>query len=108
MGSRAALDLVFGGRFNAGEPGIFEPIRDALLTSGDKYMHLADLKSYAAAHEAIVKLYKRPEEWTAKAVLNIAASGAFSSDRTIREYAKEIWGAEPVKIVLRRTDDLGG
>jgi starch phosphorylase len=96
--TRAALDAVFGGRFNPGEPGIFEPIRDALLTSGDKYMHLADLGSYAAAHDAIVKLYKRPDDWTAKAVLNIAASGAFSSDRTIREYAKEIWGVKPCPI----------
>lgn len=61
-------------------------------------MHLADLASYTKAHEAIAALYKRPSDWTSKAILNIAASGRFSSDRTIREYARDIWRAEPCPV----------
>ena len=58
-------------------------------------MHLADLQSYSAAHARVSELYDRKEEWTRRAILNIAASGKFSSDRTIAEYASEIWHAEP-------------
>ena len=77
------------------EPGIFEPLRDELLTHGDYYMHLADLRSYLQADEQLVQLYSNPQEWARVAILNVAASGKFSSDRTIAEYAKEIWRAEP-------------
>jgi len=92
--TRAALDLIFSGHFNRHEPGIFEPLRDTLLTHGDHYMHLADLKSYLDADRRLVELYANPEEWTRKAILNVAGSGKFSSDRTIAEYAEEIWHAK--------------
>ncbi len=93
--TRAALDLIARNHFSPQEPGIFAPILDTLLSQGDYYMHLADLQSYSAAHARVGELYGRPDEWTRKAILNIAASGKFSSDRTIEEYASEIWHAEP-------------
>ena len=63
------------------------PLRDMLLTHGDHYMHLADLKSYLEADAQLSALYADPEEWARKAILNVAGSGKFSSDRTIAEYA---------------------
>jgi starch phosphorylase len=96
--TRAALDLIFSEYFNRHEPGIFNPIREALLTHGDHYMHLADLRSYSEAHERVGRLYADRQGWANKAILNVAASGKFSSDRTIAEYAREIWGAAPCPI----------
>jgi glycogen phosphorylase len=93
--TRAALDLISGNHFSQHEPGVFAPIIDALLRNGDHYLHLADLKSYSEAHVRLAKLYTDQEGWSRKVILNIAASGQFSSDRTIAEYAKEIWAAEP-------------
>ena len=93
--TRAALDLIAGDHFSRNEPGIFTPILDALLQHGDHYRHLADLASYAQAHQRLGELYADQPAWTRQVILNIAASGRFSSDRTITEYAKEIWNAEP-------------
>jgi starch phosphorylase len=95
---RAALDLIFSGHFNRSEPGIFDILRDTLLTRGDYYMHLADLRSYLDASYRLGELYDDPEAWTGKAILNVAASGKFSSDRTIAEYASAIWGAAPCPV----------
>ncbi len=97
--TRAALDLIFSDHFSRNEPGIFEPIRDVLLTHGDFYMHLADLKSYCAAHDRLTEAYANPETWTSMAILNIAGSGKFSSDRTIAEYSSEIWNVKPFPIL---------
>src|SRR5713226_4233432 len=85
--TRAALDLIFSDHFSRHESGIFEPLRDTLLTHGDYYMHLADLKSYLDADRRLVELHGNPEEWVRKAILNVAGSGKFSSDRTIAQYA---------------------
>ena len=92
--TRAALDLIFSDYFNRHEPGIFAPLRDALLTHGDYYMHLADLKSYLEADQKLCDLYADPVLWSSKAILNVAGSGKFSSDRTIAEYAQEIWSLQ--------------
>jgi glycogen phosphorylase len=92
--ARAALDLIFSDYFNPHEPGIFAPLRDALLTNGDYYMHLADLKSYLQADQQLCDLYADSAEWSRKAILNVASSGKFSSDRTIAEYATDIWNAK--------------
>jgi glycogen phosphorylase len=89
--TRQALDLIFSDYFSRYEPGVFEPLREMLLTHGDHYMHLADLKSYLEADERLSALYSNPDEWARKAILNVAGSGKFSSDRTIAEYAAEIW-----------------
>jgi starch phosphorylase len=96
--TKAALDLIFSDYFSRNEPGAFEPIRETLLTHGDHYMHLADLSSYTQAQDRLGDLYTNPSEWARKAILNVASSGKFSSDRTIHEYATEIWKAEPCPI----------
>jgi glycogen phosphorylase len=96
--TRAALDLIFSGHFSRNEPGAFEPLRDALLTHGDYYMHLADLTSYAEAQQRLDKLYRDRRAWARKAILNVAGSGKFSSDRTIAEYASGIWGVKPCPV----------
>ena len=92
--ARASLDLIFSDYFSRNEPGIFAPLRDALLTNGDYYMHLADLKSYLEADQRLCDLYADPAGWSSKAILNVASSGKFSSDRTIAEYAADIWNAK--------------
>jgi starch phosphorylase len=96
--TRAALDLIFSDHFSHYEPGIFAPLRDTLLTHGDYYMHLADLKAYLEADERLMALFADPRAWARKAILNIASSGKFSSDRTIAEYAADIWKAEPCPV----------
>jgi len=96
--TRAALDLIFSDYFSRNEPGAFSALRDTLLTHGDHYMHLADLTSYTQAQDRLGELYANPGEWARKAILNVASSGKFSSDRTIHEYATEIWKAEPCPI----------
>jgi starch phosphorylase len=93
--TRAALDLIFSDHFSPNEPGVFAPLRGTLLTQGDHYMHLADLTSYCQAHEKLGALYAQPEAWARKAILNVASSGKFSSDRTIAEYTSEIWKVKP-------------
>ena len=96
--TRAALDLILSDYFSRNEPGAFIPLRDVLLTQGDHYMHLADLKSYLAADQQLVELYSKPDAWIRKAILNVASAGKFSSDRTIAEYAKDIWKVEPCPV----------
>jgi starch phosphorylase len=97
--TRAALELLRSDRFGpADAPGAFAPLEDALLTHGDHYMHLADLTSYLDADRRLLALYGDPEAWTRKTILNIAGSGKFSSDRTIAEYAAEIWGVKPCPV----------
>jgi glycogen phosphorylase len=92
--TRAALDLIFSDHFSRSEPGVFEPLRATLLTHGDYYMHLADLTSYIQAQQRLGDLYRDPRAWARKAILNVAGSGKFSSDRTIAEYASGIWGVK--------------
>ena len=96
--TRQALDLIFSGHFNRRDPGLYDPIRDALLTQGDYYMHLADLASYTATQSRVSDLYVDRRGWGRKAILNVARSGKFSSDRTIAEYAETIWGATPCPV----------
>jgi len=96
--TREALDLMFSDHFSRDEPGVFDPIRDALLSRGDYYRHLADLTSYTEAQTRVAALYKDPGAWAEKAILNVAASGRFSSDRTIAEYAAEIWHTKPCPV----------
>jgi starch phosphorylase len=97
--TRAALDLIFSGHFSRNEPELANVLHDTLLTYGDHYLHLADLKSYLDADEKLVQSYSERAAWLRKAILNVAASGKFSSDRTIGEYAREIWNAKPCPVV---------
>jgi starch phosphorylase len=96
--TRAAVDLIFSDYFSRNEPGVFAPLRDTLLKRGDFYMHLADLKSYLEADQRLVGSYAGADGWARKAILNVAGSGKFSSDRTIAEYAAGIWNAEPCPV----------
>ena len=93
---KAVLDAVASGVFSPGEPGLFRPIVDSLLNGGDPYLVLADFAAYCAIQDEVDAAYRDPERWTRMAILNVARSGKFSSDRTIREYAEEIWRVPPV------------
>lgn len=93
--TRRALDAIFSDSFSHDEPGIFEPIRASLLQRGDHYMHLADLDAYVETQDRLAETYKDQDTWFRKVVLNIAASGKFSSDRSIRQYG-EMWGIDEV------------
>jgi starch phosphorylase len=96
--TRQALELIASNHFSRRKPGIFQPILDTLLKNGDYYMHLADLGSYVQTHGRVGELYEEPDAWARKAILNVACSGKFSSDRSIAEYAAEIWKAAPCPV----------
>jgi starch phosphorylase len=96
--TRAALDLIVSDYLSRNEPGVFAPLREALLTQGDFFMHLADFRAYLEADQRLLDLYAHPDEWARKAILNIGSSGKFSSDRTIKQYAADVWKAEPCPV----------
>jgi starch phosphorylase len=96
--TRAALDLISSDHFSRNEPGTFHPLVDTLLKNGDYYMHLADLPAYLESDRQLTALYADRDAWTRKAILNVASSGKFSSDRTIAEYAADIWNVEPCPV----------
>jgi glycogen phosphorylase len=93
--TRRALEMIATNAFSPDEPGIFAPILDVLLTHGDYYRHLADLSAYVETQAQVSTLYTQPEAWARKAILNVGHAGKFSSDRTIAEYASDIWHAQP-------------
>lgn len=88
---RRVVDCLASNLFCPDEPGLFRWIVDELLDRGDRYFHLADLSSYIEASHRAEKDYREPDVWTAKSILNVARTGFFSSDRTIAEYARDIW-----------------
>jgi starch phosphorylase len=98
--TRAALDLIGAGHFSGSDPKLFQPLYD-LLMQGDRYMHLADLQSYLQADQRMRDWYANPRDWARKAILNVASSGWFSSDRAIAEYAKGIWAAKACPVSSR-------
>jgi glycogen phosphorylase len=89
---KAVLDAISGGQFCEDEPGRYRALVDSLLWGGDKYMLLADFDSYVAAQARVDALYRDPQAWAKKAIANVAGMGFFSADRTIREYASQVWG----------------
>jgi glycogen phosphorylase len=91
---KAVLDAITGGQFSPDEPGRYRPLVDSLLWGGDHYMLLADYASYVATQSRVDDLYRTPGQWCQKAIANVAGMGLFSSDRTIREYARQIWHIE--------------
>jgi starch phosphorylase len=96
--TRAALDLIAGDVFSQNERGAFQPLHDMVLRNGDHYRHLADLGAYLAADQALCALYADRQAWAGRAILNVAGSGKFSSDRTIQQYATDIWGVTPCPV----------
>jgi starch phosphorylase len=96
--TRRALDMIATNAFSADEPGIFAPIWDMLLEHGDYYRHLADLSAYVQTQQQVGALYQHPAAWAHKAILNVGHSGKFSSDRTIAEYAADVWKTKPCPV----------
>jgi starch phosphorylase len=95
---RRALDMVRSGAFSPEEPDRFAPIVQALLEGGDRYFVLADYGAYIACQDQVARTYRDQAAWTRKSIMNTAAMGKFSSDRTIREYADDIWGVVPIPV----------
>ncbi|BEP57942.1 glycogen phosphorylase [Variovorax sp. V118] len=95
---KRVLDAIRDGAFSPGEPARYQGIYDALVNWGDHYLLLADYASYVAKQAEVDALYRDAEAWTRMAILNVAGMGAFSSDRTIAEYAHEIWHTKPVML----------
>jgi starch phosphorylase len=100
---REVLNMIGSGFFSPSEPERFKPILDNLLHHGDKYLLLADYASYIACQGEVETAYKDHELWIRKAILNVANMGKFSSDRTISEYARQIWEVKPVKAINPRS-----
>ena len=92
---KSVLDAIAGGQFSPDEPGRYRALVDSLLWGGDHYLLLADYASYVATQSLVDELYRQPAAWCAKAITNVAGMGVFSSDRTIREYARQIWHIAP-------------
>ncbi len=95
---KKVIDQIRTGFFSPEDPTLFEPVIDALLHKGDYFMVLADYAAYVKKQEEVEEAYRNQSEWNRKAILNVANIGKFSSDRTIMDYADEIWRAEPVKL----------
>ena len=100
---RNVLDRLSGGYFSPGEKDLFKPLVDSLLHRDD-YMLLADYQDYSDCQDRVGVAYKDVEGWTTMSILNVARSGKFSSDRTIKEYCDEIWKVKPVKVELEPYD----
>ncbi|MDU6390606.1 MAG: glycogen phosphorylase, partial [Pantoea sp.] len=92
------LTQIASGVFSPQEPGRYRNLFDSLVNFGDHYQLLADYRSYVDTQDKVDELYRKPEEWQRRAALNIANMGYFSSDRTIQEYADEIWHIKPVRL----------
>lgn len=95
---KRALDQIRDGFFSPEDPGLFQPIIQALLEQGDYFMVLADYEAYVKKQEELEQVYKNQKEWTKKAIYNVARVGKFSSDRTIKDYNDEIWKSEEVTL----------
>ncbi|MBD3820821.1 MAG: glycogen/starch/alpha-glucan phosphorylase, partial [Thiotrichales bacterium] len=93
---QAVLGLLESGHFNQFEPGIFDEIMASIKSSNDPWMTLADFQSYVAAQEAAALAYQDRDNWIKKSIINSARSGIFSTDRTMQEYNRDIWGLEPI------------
>jgi starch phosphorylase len=94
---KAVLDAIQGGQFSPDEPGRFRGLVDSLLWGGDHYLLLADYQDYVATQLRVDDLYRQPAQWAERAIANVAGMGAFSADRTIRDYANLIWHIEMEK-----------
>lgn len=90
------VDALSSNTFCRAEPDILSWVRSTLMDENDEYLHLADLSSYLDTQDKAALAYQAPAEWTQRAILNVAHAGKFSSDRTVRQYARDIWHIEPV------------
>ncbi|HET9598525.1 MAG TPA: glycogen/starch/alpha-glucan phosphorylase, partial [Anaeromyxobacteraceae bacterium] len=95
---KAVIDAIASGTFSPGQPRLFQPVVDTLLNGGDPYLCLADFGDYVRCQQEVSQAWLDPERWTRMAILNVARMGKFSSDRSIQEYADDIWNVKPVKM----------
>jgi len=102
---KQAIDMIGNGSFSPGNPQLFKPIVDTLL-GPDNYLLLADYASYIECQDRVDMLYRQPTQWARISILNCAGMGRFSSDRTISEYARDIWGISPEKVSCHSRRDL--
>jgi len=93
---RKALDMIASGFFSPGQPFLFNPLLESLFRPGERFLVLADYRSYVECQEKVSDCYLDTDGWTRRSILNTANMGYFSSDRTILEYAREIWNVEPL------------
>uniref|UniRef100_A0A7N6ATU0 Alpha-1,4 glucan phosphorylase n=1 Tax=Anabas testudineus TaxID=64144 RepID=A0A7N6ATU0_ANATE len=101
---KQAIDQISGGFFSPSQPDLFKDLVKMLMHH-DRFKVFADYEDYIKCQEKVSQLYKNPKEWTRKVIHNIAGSGKFSSDRTISQYAREIWGMEPSLEKIAAPDD---
>jgi len=99
---KAVIDMINSNSLSAGGRGLFKPIVDSLLDGGDVFKVLADYEAYVSCQDIVDRVFRDPDEWIKKSILNTALTGKFSSDRTIKEYAEEIWKVKPVKPLKRK------
>jgi starch phosphorylase len=92
---KETIDQIASGMFSDGNRDLFRPIVDSLLNQ-DNYLVLADFQAYLECQYKVDKAYRDQEHWTRMSILNVARMGKFSSDRSIREYCRNIWNAEPI------------
>jgi starch phosphorylase len=97
---KKVIDMISSDYFNRSEPGIFKPIIDSLM-DGDYYCLFADYQSYIHAQQCVNDLFKDQKSWTEKSILNVARVGKFSSDRSIKTYAEQIWNVKPIKVEMK-------
>lgn len=95
---KAVLNAISAGEFSPGDPGRYRGLMESLAWGGDHYLLLADYESYVEAQNKVDALYRQPTRWCECAIANVAGMGVFSSDRTIREYASQIWHITPPKV----------
>lgn len=95
---KQVIDMIAEGYFSPETPTIFKPLIDSLLSQGDPYLVLADYEDYVRCQEEAARTYRNQEEWTRRSILSTAGMGKFSSDRSIAEYARDIWDVSPVTI----------
>jgi starch phosphorylase len=95
---KQAIDLIQEGFFCPESPELFHPIIDAILNQGDRFMVLADFESYSNMQKKMEEEFRNTDLWTRKSIINSARTGKFSSDRTIAEYARDIWGVQPHRV----------
>ncbi|KAJ2528493.1 Non-essential glycogen phosphorylase, partial [Coemansia sp. RSA 1935] len=91
-----AFDMIQANTF--GDAHLFQPLIDAVLRGGDVYLLSVDFPSYIEAHKAVEAAYRQHDEWITKSILSVARMAKFSSDRSIQEYAEEVWNIEPAPV----------
>jgi starch phosphorylase len=94
----AVVDAISNGTFSPGEPRLFQPVVDSILNGGDTWLVLADFAAYVAEQEKVSQAWLDYERWTRMSILNVARTGMFSSDRSIRQYAEDIWDVGPIPV----------